>query len=269
MSRRFANQFKRLKPSLQARIDWSHPAAPDLLCCPFSELAGPPRDLCRHANASVSGTAPTWVSARADYSGAGYHSFGDVDWFDGLSAFTIAAMVRVDTYSAAMGLLNKRAAFNSENAFSVGWRYSAVDGYFTCGVGATTAEANKYSFQSGSPGGWNLWLAAYDSAASAGSRWRLWINAAEIAPLVENDGNGAVPNTTAPVIIGAVNSGSPLYFDGAIDWLYAWRGVRSDLILPLLTDPYQFLDDGPRRVYYVPVAAAPGSRNGNFNIALA
>lgn len=161
-----------------------------------------------------------------DLTAASSHSINYGDICDlGTNTLTIALWAYVDTFVGACGFVNKRNAFNSANAWSIGNEYTAI-GRIDLQIGdaaGTAVGASYYMSRAETAGAWYQYAATYDGSLGAGSRCVMYRDGAAQTTTAITDADVTPGNMSSSLVLGRVNNTGAFYYDGKIAEVAIWN----------------------------------------------
>lgn len=160
-----------------------------------------------------------------DFTAASSHTvnYGDIGDL-GTNKITLACWLYPDSLATAFGIINKRSAHNSANAYSMGVGYTSILRWeLQLGNAANTAVgAAYYATRSEAAGSWYHVCMTYDGSLSAGSRCAIYINGSSKAVTASTDANVTPGNAASDLVLGRVNNTGSFYFDGRMAEAGVW-----------------------------------------------
>lgn len=183
-----------------------------------------------------------------DFTAASSHTvnYGDIGDL-GTNKITLACWAYPDTFATTFGLINKRSAHNSANAYSMGMGYTSTTRWeLQLGNAANTAVgAAYYATRSEAAGSWYHVCMTYDGSLSAGSRCAIYINGSSKAVTASTDANVTPGNAASDLVLARVNNTGSFYFDGRMAEAAVWdvalsaeeAAALADRAAPILVRP--------------------------------
>jgi len=194
------------------------------------------------------GTGQTWVTtdigSAVNFAGNGIINAGDNDLLLGTRAtFVLCMTPNLAGTSTIAGVLNKRDAFNSNAAYSLGFNYYGGSNEFGCDIGTGTGGAG-YAAYTCSSNGWMTGgtvtrhvVATYDAGRAAGGRIRFYVNGVQVTATVKDEGAPTIINTSANIRFGQVNSTGSYYYTGILHYALVFPDAL-DGDVPALQGPW-------------------------------
>lgn len=165
-----------------------------------------------------------------DFTAASSHTvnYGDIGDL-GTNKITLACWMYPDSFATSYGLINKRSAHNSANAYSMGVGYTSTNRWeLQLGNAANTAVgANYYATRSEATSQWYHVCMTYDGSLSAGSRCAIYIDGVSKTVTAGTDANVTPGNAASDLVLGRVNNSGSFYFDGRMAEPAIWDDALS------------------------------------------
>ena len=212
------------------------------------------RDLCGNCQPGTFGTGQTWTANATgpaiNFAGTGIITVGDYDLVVGDTATWVFQFNPANTTQVA-GIINKRTAYNSQQAYSIGLNYR-VTNVLTAGIGAGGSSSTEcvYEFPaSGWAGVENQVILTYDRTRGDTARWKCYRNGLAITAAWVVDADQSIVATTSPIEFGRVNNAT-LYYTGTLSYMLMFNTALDNYVDQLHARPWAMIWTPGRRCWY-------------------